>query len=71
MKTSTSVAGLAVLSLVSLLAACQSSEASLTEQWRAECEAEGHGTRTSGLAACIAKRRSNYVDESLSVPANL
>lgn len=53
------------------LGACENQGASLTEQWRAECAAEGFGSRTTGLAACIAKRRANYEAESLSGPANL
>jgi len=62
-----------VASAVSILSlgACQDRSASLAQQWRAECAAEGFGSRTTGLAACIAKRRASYEAESLSVPANL
>jgi len=54
-----------------ILEACQDRGANLAQQWRAECAAAGAGTRTTGLAACVAKRRANYEAESLSVPANL
>lgn len=64
-------AATALLFVFASVAGCDTNSASLAEQWRAECVAEGFGSRTTGLAACIAKRRSIYIDESLSVPANL
>lgn len=57
--------------VILLLQACGTQGTNLAQQWKAACEAEGHGSRTTGLAACIAKRRANYEAESLSVPANL
>lgn len=62
-----------IASVVSILSleACQDRSAELAQQWRAECADEGFGGRTTGLAACVAKRRANYEAESLSVPANL
>ena len=65
------IAMVASTALFLSLGACQGGGTDLVQQWRAECAAAGFGSRTTGLAACVAKKRTNYEAESLSVPANL